>query len=138
MDQILLIAKALGDPTRLRALRALFCRELCLCQLVALLRLAPSTLSKHLSLLQGAGLVEVRKAGKWHFYRVAGAPAPAVVRDALAWVEVALAGDPTAARDAGTLAEVCRQELEDLACCYRSRDSASPRGPARWATSPSP
>ena len=49
--------KALGDPQRVRALAALRGGELCLCRLIALLRLAPSTVSKHMSLLIQAGLV---------------------------------------------------------------------------------
>ena len=39
---------------------------------IELLGLAPSTVSKHMNILQQAGLVQRRKDGKWHFYRLAG------------------------------------------------------------------
>lgn len=62
---------ALSDETRLRLFLALRGGELCVCQLTALLDLAPSTVSKHLSLLRDAGLVEARKDGRWVYYRMA-------------------------------------------------------------------
>lgn len=74
MNNLHAIAKvgmALSDPTRLRLLAALRGGELCACQLIDLVGLAPSTVSKHLSLLRDAGLVESRKAGRWVHYRLA-------------------------------------------------------------------
>jgi len=64
------VLKALADETRLRALCALRGGELCVCQLIALLELAPSTVSKHLSILRAARLVESRKEGRWIYYRL--------------------------------------------------------------------
>ncbi|HMP71765.1 MAG TPA: metalloregulator ArsR/SmtB family transcription factor [Kiritimatiellia bacterium] len=63
--------RALSDPTRLRLLFALRDGECCVCQLIALVDLAPSTVSKHLSLLREAGLIESRKQGRWVHYRLA-------------------------------------------------------------------
>ena len=51
MREFLEAAKALADANRVRALLALEGGELCVCQIVALLGLAPSTVSKHLSVL---------------------------------------------------------------------------------------
>ncbi len=62
--------KALADENRLRALYALRGGELCACQLIALLDLAPSTVSKHLSILRAARLVDSRKEGRWMHYRL--------------------------------------------------------------------
>ncbi len=64
------VLKALADETRLRALCALRGGELCVCQLIALLELAPSTVSKHLSVLRSARLVDSRKDGRWMYYRL--------------------------------------------------------------------
>ena len=61
--------KALSDPNRVRALMALRNGELCVCQLVEFLHLAPSTVSKHMSILKQAGLVESRKDSRWVYYR---------------------------------------------------------------------
>lgn len=65
------ILKALADENRLRALYALQGGELCVCQLIALLNLAPSTVSKHLSILRTARLVQSRKDGRWMYYSLA-------------------------------------------------------------------
>jgi len=64
------VLKALADETRLRALCALRGGELCVCQLIALLEWAPSTVSKHLSILRNARLVDSRKEGRWMYYRL--------------------------------------------------------------------
>ena len=62
---------ALSDATRLRLLLALQSGELCACQLVDLAGLANSTVSRHLAVLEQAGLVTHRKAGRWVHYRLA-------------------------------------------------------------------
>lgn len=70
MQDTLDVLKALADENRLRTLCALRGGELCVCQLIALLELAPSTVSKHLSVLRSARLVESRKEGRWMYYRL--------------------------------------------------------------------
>jgi len=66
-----LALKAAGDPTRTRILKLLEGGGLCVCQVQAVLGLAPSTVSKHLTLLKRAGLVEDRRDGKWITYALA-------------------------------------------------------------------
>jgi DNA-binding transcriptional ArsR family regulator len=44
--------------------------ELCVCQIIELLGLVPSTVSKHMSILKQAGLVENRKEARWMYYRL--------------------------------------------------------------------
>lgn len=63
-------AKGLAHPTRLRLLAMLGSGELCVCQMTAVLELAPSTVSQHLSVLSRGGLVADRKEGKLVFYRL--------------------------------------------------------------------
>jgi ArsR family transcriptional regulator, arsenate/arsenite/antimonite-responsive transcriptional repressor len=65
---------ALSDEHRLRMLFALRHGELCVCQLIELMGLSPSTVSKHLSILRDAGLLDSRKEGRWVYYRVADKP----------------------------------------------------------------
>jgi ArsR family transcriptional regulator, arsenate/arsenite/antimonite-responsive transcriptional repressor len=120
MHSFLAITKALSDPTRVRALLALQNGELCLCHIVELLKLAPSTVSKHLDVLHRAGLIERRKDGRWAHFRLAGAAAPPAVRGALRWVRQTLADDRQIAGDAARLAAVCRKDLQELTTCYRS------------------
>ena len=118
MKQYLAITKALSDSSRVRALAALRDGELCLCQLVELLKLAPSTASQHLSVLHEAGLVERRKEGRWHYYRLAGRGAPEVVRRAIRWTLEAVRDEPAITSDAKTLCCVRRKDLKELAGCY--------------------
>ena len=70
MKEFLLITKALSDENRVRALMALGGGELCVCQIIELLGLAPSTVSRHMGVLHQAGLVETRKDGRWIYYRL--------------------------------------------------------------------
>lgn len=70
MKTYLAITRGLSDPNRVRMLCALRGGELCVCQLIALLRLAPSTVSKHLAIMKQAGLVEDRKQGRWVYYKL--------------------------------------------------------------------
>lgn len=115
MRPVLNIAKALSDAHRVRALLALRGGELCVCQIVELLGLANSTVSKHLSVLREAGLVEARKMGRWMFYRLPGeAEAAPPVRAALRWLQDCLAGDCSALADAARLDEIVRMDPEEL------------------------
>ena len=65
------IFKALADETRLRILALLTRRELCVCDLMAILDLPQSTVSRHLAYLRNSGWVEDRRQGVWMFYRLA-------------------------------------------------------------------
>jgi len=115
------LAKALGDPHRLHALMALRSGELCLCALIALLRLAPSTVSKHMQLLELAGLITPRKSDCWVHYRLATRGTPPNVRAILRSVTAALAHDPLVAADARRLPHIRSVDARKLAACYRKR-----------------
>jgi ArsR family transcriptional regulator len=119
MREFLGITKAVSDETRVRALAALREGELCLCHIVGLLELAPSTVSRHLDILVQAGLVVRRKDGRWAHFRLAGREAPPVVRQALRWMLDALADDAALARDARRLAALRRCDPKELAACYK-------------------
>jgi DNA-binding transcriptional ArsR family regulator len=118
--QILSITKALSDETRLRALLTVKDGELCLCQIIHVLGLAPSTVSKHMKVLQDAGLVVRRKQGKWHFYRLPDANASRAAGKALQWVLKELGDDPTAKSDTRRIRDVRNRDLEEVSACYRS------------------
>jgi ArsR family transcriptional regulator len=114
MRDILDVTKALADGNRLRVLMALGGGELCVCQIVALLQLAPSTTSKHRSILRQARLVESRKEGRWMYYRVPDRDAPKAVKDAVAWVRRHLAAAPQIMRDGKELERILQMDPEKL------------------------
>jgi ArsR family transcriptional regulator len=64
------IFKALSDSNRLRILKMLENGSLCVCEIRAVLNLANSTVSKHLSILRDAGFILDEKNGKWVDYRL--------------------------------------------------------------------
>ncbi len=63
--------RAFSDPVRLRTLHLLRGGEMCVGDLVAVLEVPQPTASRHLRYLREAGLVEVRKEGRWCFYSLA-------------------------------------------------------------------
>ena len=68
MKDDLAVFKAFSDETRLRILFLLSERELCVCELVAVLNMPQGRISRHLSVLKHAGLVSDRRAGTWIYY----------------------------------------------------------------------
>ncbi len=120
MRDFLAITKALADENRLRALCALGEGELCVCQIVGLLGLAPSTVSKHMSVLHQARLVDSRKEGRWIYYRLAGDDAPESARRAIAWVSCSLAASREIRNDAKDLKRILKVDPEQL-CRRQSR-----------------
>jgi ArsR family transcriptional regulator len=71
MKQFIKTMKALSDPNRVKVIKMLKGRELCVCEITEALQLAQSTVSKHLRILEEAGVVLYRKLGPWIFYRLA-------------------------------------------------------------------
>jgi len=121
MREILSLTKALADENRLRVLCALHGRELCVCQIIEFLGLAPSTVSKHMSILHQARLVDSRKEGRWSYYRLAGDDAPEPVRDALAWALASLSKSRRIRQDAKSLRQILKCDPETL--CQRQHKS---------------
>jgi len=62
------IFQALSDTNRIRILKMLEVRPLCVCEITEVLQLATSTVSKHLSILRDAGFIIDEKEGKWVNY----------------------------------------------------------------------
>jgi DNA-binding transcriptional ArsR family regulator len=118
-DELVEIAKALSDPSRVRVLAALRDGELCLCHLIGLLELAPSTVSKHVDQLRQAGLVEIERRGKWRYFRLARREASPAARWALGWVLDTLRDDPGAREDAERLAHLRGLDAQEMTACYR-------------------
>jgi len=114
MREFMMVAKALADQNRVRALMLLRAGELCVCQIIEVLGLAPSTVSKHMSILHQARLVETRKEGRWMYYRLAGVKAAPLVRETIDWVAGTLAGSPLIKRDDKRLRQVLKIDRQVL------------------------
>jgi ArsR family transcriptional regulator, arsenate/arsenite/antimonite-responsive transcriptional repressor len=70
MREFLLVLKALANPARARIIKLLEEGELCVCDIIIVIGLKQSTISKHLNILKNAGLVDDRKDGTWAYYRL--------------------------------------------------------------------
>jgi ArsR family transcriptional regulator, arsenate/arsenite/antimonite-responsive transcriptional repressor len=114
MREFMNITKALADENRVRMLLALRVGELCVCQITELFGLAPSTVSKHLSILYQAGLAESRKEGRWIYYRLPGKEAPTAVRRALDWVAGSVNGARQVAEDTDRLKKILTIDRVEL------------------------
>ncbi|MFN2357774.1 MAG: ArsR/SmtB family transcription factor [Desulfotignum sp.] len=117
MNTLLSMTKALADGGRLRIIGALFRFDaLCVCEIVELLGLSAPTVSRHMGILQNAGLVQSRKEGRWVFYRLAE-----TFPDSLRiWLEESLSDSAVPEKDQRILENIihsdrgrlCRQEKQ--------------------------
>jgi ArsR family transcriptional regulator, arsenate/arsenite/antimonite-responsive transcriptional repressor len=71
MREFIKVMKALSDPNRVKMIKMLQRRVLCVCELQGALGLAQSTVSKHLKILEEAGMITYLKDGLWVNYRLA-------------------------------------------------------------------
>jgi ArsR family transcriptional regulator, arsenate/arsenite/antimonite-responsive transcriptional repressor len=113
MRQLEQALKAAADPTRTRILKLLEGGPLCVCQVQAVLGLAPSTVSKHLALLKAAGLVVDRRYGKWIEYALA-TETTHYAKGVLALLRGPLNREPAVVADRKRLREVLAVPLERL------------------------
>lgn len=127
--------KSAADPTRLRILKMLEGGELCVCQLIAVLELSQSTVSKHLFLLKMGGLVRERREGKWVHYALDRSGDSVFAPKILGCLRGWLNDDPVVVRDRAREAvaremgpaEVCERGMtlpERKACGCRPRGAA--------------
>jgi ArsR family transcriptional regulator, arsenate/arsenite/antimonite-responsive transcriptional repressor len=71
MKSFIKVMKALSDPSRVKIMKMLQNRILCVCEIQAVLEFAQSTTSKHLQILENAGLITSKKDGLWVNYMIA-------------------------------------------------------------------
>jgi ArsR family transcriptional regulator len=68
MDEFVKIMKSLTDKNRIRILKMLEQKPLCVCEIKSVLDISTSTVSSHLSILKNSGFITDRKDGKWVEY----------------------------------------------------------------------
>lgn len=114
LDDYIVVMKAASDRTRVRILKMLQGGEICVCQVMAVLSMSSSTVSKHLSILKMAGLVRDRRDGRWVYYcletRERNAYALSVLQQLREWLE----DDPEIHDDRKKLSVVCAMPVEDI------------------------
>jgi ArsR family transcriptional regulator len=111
MKDFIRLMKALSDPNRVKILKMLQQRVMCVCELRAALNLAQPTVSSHLRLLEEAGLVRSRKEGLWVNYLLADGSANPYAADLLARLRTWLDQDPEISRLVAYLPEIRREDI---------------------------
>jgi len=115
MRQIEKIFKALADRNRLRILKMLETRPLCVCEITAVLGIAQSSVSRHLGILREAGFVDDIKEGQWMIYSLACRGDDAT-RSIIAGIKRWLSDDPQIKSDRQKARQVNKEQI-----CARAR-----------------
>lgn len=109
MRDFIKVMKALSDPNRVKMIKMLQRRVMCVCELQAALGLAQSTASKHLKVLEEAGLITFSKEGLWVNYRLADGARNPYVASLLGNLRHWLEDDPDLAALLHRLPEIRRE-----------------------------
>ncbi len=106
MNSILSILKALGEKNRLRAfLKLINTKELCVCEVGEFLGLSAATVSRHMSILCQANLVESQKRGKWVYYSINSTVAP----ELLQWIRNSVFDSSSIVEDGKRIESIVRE-----------------------------
>ncbi len=116
MKELIKIFKALSDPNRLRVVKMLERRSLCLCEIAVVLNLAASTVSKHLSILREADLIRDHKDGKWVNFHLNKETSARYARELLGFLEKNFPDDDIIRRDAQHV-----QRVDRVAICKNGK-----------------
>jgi len=103
--------KALSDPNRIRIIKMLEIKELCVCEVREVLGLSTSTVSKHLSILRDAELIIDAKDGKWVNYMLNDKTELSLVRGLLDLTKVSFKDEKQIRADRRKLHAVDRNSI---------------------------
>ncbi len=110
MKNFLRVTKALSDANRVRIVKLLEDRTLCVCEIQYVLGLAQPTVSSHMKILEEAGLVNKERQGTWMIYSQALDSASPYVQTMLRELRDWLTNDPLLeTMIAGLPAAACRK-----------------------------
>jgi ArsR family transcriptional regulator len=105
------VMKALSDPNRVKIVKMLQHKMMCVCEMRAALGIAQPTVSKHLKVLEDAGLVGFRKDGLWVNYHLANGDGNTYAAALLERLEHWLQEDPAVLRLQESLPGIRREEI---------------------------
>ncbi len=111
MEEHIKIFKSLSDPNRIRILKMLQGKTLCVCEITEVLKLAASTVSSHLSNLKESGLIIEKKDGKWINYSINPNPENPVLASVIAMMNLWFEKDDTVVKDKKSVCCVDRNKL---------------------------
>jgi len=111
MKSFIKVMKALSDTNRVKIIKLLNQKEMCVCELQFALHISQPSVSKHLKILENAGLVDYRKDGLWVNYSLTdgkGSPyAASLLGNLKHWLE----NDPEIADLIDKIPTINREEI---------------------------
>jgi ArsR family transcriptional regulator len=113
VNDVVLLGKALSDPTRVRILYALLQSDLCVCEMVDALEMGQSTLSSHLQTIRQAGVVETNRRHKMVSYTLTTEARP-LIEAIMASNQLALEADRRISRDLARVRERIQLRKNDI------------------------
>jgi ArsR family transcriptional regulator len=111
MKSFIKVMKALSDPNRVKIVKMLQHKTMCVCELRAALEISQPNASKHLKILEEAGLVDYRKDGLWVNYHLKDGVNSPYVASLLGNLKYWLENDPEIAKLVGKIPFLNREEL---------------------------
>ena len=111
MREFIKVMKALSDPNRVKMIKLLQRKVLCVCEIKEALGLAQSTVSKHLKILEEAGMVNFTKDGLWVNYHLADGAESPYVTNLLGNLRHWLENDDDVVKLVGRLPEIRRENV---------------------------
>jgi len=121
MKALAKVFKALSDPTRLRIVRLLLERDLCVCELMFILRMEQSRVSHHVRVLREAGVAEDIRDGRWIIYRIPEVSRRLVEGIFAGALRERLEQTPETTADIGRLDVCIRENIRGCVCETRPR-----------------
>lgn len=111
MKAFVKVMKALSDPNRLKIVKMLQHKMMCVCEIQAALQIAQPSVSKHLKVLEEAGLVDYKKDGLWVNYHLTDGSSSAYVASLLGNLKHWLEDDPKIAELVEQLPNIRREDI---------------------------
>ncbi|MGD8882812.1 MAG: metalloregulator ArsR/SmtB family transcription factor [Desulfobacterales bacterium] len=111
MKDFIKVMKALSDPNRVKILKLLQQKTMCVCELQGAIQISQPSVSKHLKLLEEAGLVDYKKEGLWVNYYLADGKASPYAASLLGNLKHWLEDDPEISDLVGIVPFLNREEL---------------------------
>lgn len=111
MRELMLVLKAVADKNRMRILKMLEKKNMCVCELAAVLGIKQPSVSKHLGILKNAGLIQDVRSGQWIEYSPChiriNEYSPVVQASVKKWLN----DDPLIVSDREKALTLCRHEI---------------------------
>ena len=111
MKAFLKVMRALSDPNRVKIIKMLQHKVMCVCEMRAALQIAQPSVSKHLKILEDAGLVFFHKDGMWVNYQLADGSASPYAASLLGNLRHWLEDDSELAEIVEKLSSIRREDL---------------------------